>query len=442
MRQLFAQIQHVFLPTPYILSVMGRFSTFSVDSQHMHCDSSQLRGRRPEHACLFFTMPRLLLLVPLLLAAFTVTATAQPSRYPSATSLGGQPKSGFTAAIRMIGGASVTFRNVGTISSPNNIGDEVSEVSRNYDDGNVIRDARTTDDGLDIPDDGKTNTWNYNYSNQVTADGSAIAFHNYSTLNNGSTVAADSPKTIGVDLEASLRFGGAGKSTKFRFTTISWGGMAGFAFNSINANSRSKVTANLRTVTDIYSLDGATAPTAPYTAPSTNPVTSTNPDGSTTTNNLDTTTFLANRPSYARTTTTTVNGAELDGYWQVKGAFATVRVGPWVRWQPASRFSFRASAGVTFTVLGVQMRYDELYKRDDMVSALQETNESKSIPFSTTGVFGSLDAEFWMTDRTGIFAGAVYEKVSKNAQLSAGGRTADIKISNGTGFRFGITTRF
>lgn len=357
----------------------------------------------------------------------------------------GESSGGFTFSVRMLGEAKVTFRDIGGIPSVLDSGDLLSEATRVYHDGFVQRDTRFTNDGLDLPDDGYTQAWSMLFADQVLADQSGIAFHNHSTIADGSTLESDSGNNPGVDMELSRRFGGFGRRMSDNRRTGSWGGFVGFGLTDINAKEQTRISATLRTISDTYSLDGATAPTGPYTSPSTETVTVIGTDGTPRQVVLNTNTLLVNRP-YTRTETLTPGGAEIDGFWQVKGAYFTGRAGVWARWHVSRQFSIRASVGASLSVLGVHMRYDERLAREEnaipyLVEIRQsETTKDESHDFA--GLFGSLDFELWLTRRTGLFASVSYENVSRDLSLTAGGRTADLRLTSGTGFRLGFTTLF
>ncbi|HEY0944185.1 MAG TPA: hypothetical protein VGD81_02930 [Opitutaceae bacterium] len=379
----------------------------------------------------------------------------------------------FSLSLRYVGRTKVTFRNLGTIATDRDAGDMTSEVGRSYDDGYVNVDTRTDSSGNDLLDDGTTNSWHYRNASQVTEDESGIAFHTYSSVSEGASVSAEAGASVGLDLEYTRQLGTIGRNPiddwadekPIRPALFTWGVTFGFGFNDVNVKTRDTITARLHTLTDVYSLLGAAPPDVGdgdddsdddindtdgigYTGPSSKLVTVTNPDGTTTTYTVDTTTYLANRPE-SRTETDTAGGATIDGFWQVKGAYLAVRTGPWVRWQPVERLSLRASAGFAAAWLGLQMRYDEqlvavngVELGDSVLTLIQDTDETDVQSYGIAGVFGSLDAEWWLTQRTGFFASGYYEKFSRKVELTAGDRTADIELSGGLGFRIGITTRF
>jgi hypothetical protein len=353
------------------------------------------------------------------------------------------PMNYFSAGIRYSGRITASFSNLGTIDSARDIGDTTSEYGRVYDDGYVGLDSRTTQSGEDVYDDGRTNNWSYSYASQVTADQGSIAFHTYSSKTQGGGIAADSGANLGIDMEYARRLGSFGRRPMGQEPAFTFGLLAGVGLNGVNAKTNGTVTATLHTVTDVYSLLGATPPEPGYVAPSSTSETITNPDGTTTTVNVDTTTYLANRPD-TRTESDVLDAAQVEGFWQVRGAYYNFRAGPWFRWQPSRKLALRASAGGSMTWLGVTMRYDEKlaiagFEATDAISA-KDVSESES--FAIPGAFGSLDLEWWISRRTALFGSFSYEYFSRSANLSLGERSAHVRVESGLTFRVGITTRF
>ena len=353
----------------------------------------------------------------------------------------GESSGGFSFSFRVLGDAKVTFRDLGTIESSLNSGEAFGEFSRAYHDGLVQRDQRTTSEGVDLPNDGYTSVWSMSNVSQVVPDQSGIAFHNYSTITDGATVDAQSGRKTGFDVELSRRFGGFGKRMADNRRTGSWGGFGGLSLTDINAKSFGAITATLHSITDTYSLDGATPPTGAYSAPSSETVTVIGADGTESLVTISNTILLGNEP-FSRVETDAVGAAEIDGFWQVKGAYVAARAGVWARWYISRQFSVRASAGISFSLLGVDMRYEERMNSESLRAEILAREEGKTTSFDSIGLFGSLDVELWLTRRTGLFGSFTYEQLSDDIALTLGGRTADIKLSSGAGFRIGFTTLF
>lgn len=353
-----------------------------------------------------------------------------------------RPKGDVSVSMRVIGKAKVTFGNLGTMSALQDLSDSTSLYTRRYDDGTVALDARRTGSGVPLPNDGRTNTWAFVDPAQVVDDEYGIAFHAYSTTPDGSTVDAESESAPGMEVNFSQIFGGFGGKATDQARRFTWGGSAGFSLTSINAKASATTTADLVTLTDVYSLDGATPPEAPYSAPSTTTVTSRDANGNEVSLTIDNTTLLANLP-YRHETTVTPSGAEIDGFWQVRGAYFGMRVGPWLRWTMNRHFSVRAAAGVTYTYAGLNARYDELVTSLELEIPLRAMNRTtQATKFDLYGAYATLDAEVWLTESTALFVGAAYESMNRKVQMVLDERTADVEFSSSTGFRIGITKLF
>ncbi|MFO1449915.1 MAG: hypothetical protein U1F61_17280 [Opitutaceae bacterium] len=394
-------------------------------------------------------MPRHLAF-PVLFASLACGLHAQnkPEDYAALEELFQIPKNSFSLSVRYSGKSSVRFKGLGTIESARSAGTTTDETTRTYDDGTVSIDSRANDDGVDLPDDGRTNTWSYAKTSQVLPDESGIAFHTYSSVTEGAELALSEGATPGIDVEYGHQFGQSKRRNREGTPRWAWGILLGFGMSDVNLKTRESIRATLNTLTDTYSLLGSPVPLddAPddgtaYSAPSTATETITASDGTTSSFTVDTTTLLGNRPE-SRLLTATPGGAEIEGFWQIKGAYFTLRSGPWVRWQPSEKISVRLSAGATVSWLGMHIRYDERLVRDDVAAEIRATNETQNEGIGIPGVFSGLEAEWWLTQRTGFFGGATFEQFSKDATLEADGRKADVKISSGLGLRLGITTRF
>lgn len=391
-------------------------------------------------------MVRLPVVLLLLIAAAALPAWAQIQ--PRSLQTIDDPKGEFSLSLRFSGNVDVSFRDVGTLATTRNIGDLYSEVNRSYDDGGVAVDQRRSSDGSDLPDDGRTNTWRMAYDSQLIdedGDGLAdgVAFHRYETRSDGAHVEADSTQVPGIDFDYAYAFGKFGGRLRNKSPRATWGGSVGLSISSINAKSNDTIMATLLTVEDRYSLDGATPPDAPYTAPSSTTVTSVDANGNTITNTVDTTVLLANRP-YRRyyPEDFPFTQAPVEGFWQVRGGALTARAGLWARFRPTERLGLRLGAGLSATFLGLTMRYDEWLDEEELVTQLRYRNETSPDKWLYYGAYGSADAELWLTGSTALFIGATYEKLDEDISMRLDGRTADIRLGSGTGFRLGFTKLF
>ncbi|MBP8256044.1 MAG: hypothetical protein KAX37_01880 [Opitutaceae bacterium] len=381
----------------------------------------------------------------------------------------------FSVGVRFIGGANVSFGSLGSISSNfSPQGPEAGAVDRTYLDGAVHADSlrpneKNADgtpisspygrysiraeifdaDGNKIPDandpggtgnktqvsadflaytPGRTRSWSYTSDSQVTTPG-VIAMHDYVAESSGAGLNSDSGAGPGFELTASRRLGSIGK--------IDWGIMFGAGITDINAKESASIKANLSVLTDLYRISGIVAPpSAPYSAPSAGDFVGDN--GAVYSGNLETTVPLDAVP-FQRTVVETANGADIDGHWQIKGAYFLFRVGPMIRIPIGERFAVTASAGYAGAYLGTTYRVKETLNISETLSIPFEGEETYSKLLH--GAYGEVNAEWWLTQRTGFFLGVTFEKLGKYEQTLAG-RTADVDIGGNGGFRFGLTTRF
>ncbi len=364
----------------------------------------------------------------------------------------------------------------------------VAKYGRNYDNGYVGPNYSVDIDGNQIdPNDNKTNYWAFTSSDQVMIDpnnpnGHALAFANNSIRSGGATAEADSSKSVGWDVEISRELG----ATK-RF---SWGLIFGAGLSDLNAKTSGTVKSNLHTITDLYSFGGTkltattgsdgtvtyspTKATGPYWYNPTETVQKKDANGNPVFYEQDATdgsykkgdpvmisqvilgadgkaivrwgdisVRLADTP-FSRTETIT-EGIDVLGTWQVKGAFLTARFGPYIDMKLGEHFSARASAGITLTVLGARLLFEERYLHPILnqymsIDTRSSTNEATIT--GTVGYFASGELQWHMTQRTGLFFGAIHESYARDLRLRIGEQVADIDVSAGTAFRTGFSTRF
>ena len=337
--------------------------------------------------------------------------------------------------LRYIGGPKVSFGRLGNVPSIVDAGDTTSTMTRNYNDGYVDPDARKDLNGNAV-NDGLTNSWNYQYSSQVTPGGD-IAFHAYSASTLGAGLKPKSANAPGWELQMGHSFGKIARKVDFSL-------VAGFSFSGLNAKIDGTVPAQLSAITDVYALNGQTVPAEPYTGPTYgtqnvidangNPVL--NSDGTNQTQSVETTPLLANLP--ARTTTTSTT--DVKGHWQIKGAYYTLRVGPMFQIPITERLKFTLGAGAAVAYVGTNYIVQEALVLEDVTSTVQTIEEKRSGVFLPS-YYADADAEYWLTERTGFFFGANYQK-SGSIDQTLSDRTAKIDLSTTYGVQSGITLRF
>jgi hypothetical protein len=384
-----------------------------------------------------------------------------------------------SVGIRMAGKAKVKFSQLGAVPTDVYPGSTAASDSsttnygRTYADGKVLADSTyaLNSDGSTYsrisPTDGKTNYWNFSSAEQVVdlpdGGGKALAFHAYVVETAGTTAAVEKNSQIAWDIEISRELGSNRR--------MSWGLLFGAAISDINCKTDATIKAKLRTLTDYYSLTGVTLPTDytsgtsysgveeyyPYTYKlNDNGTYATDSSGAyipvyqyDSQGNKLTAWTTAQRISTDPTkrTDVTEETASLDciGHWEVKGAYMTARFGPFFSYQLTRRLSLRASAGITFTVIGARLLLNERVLIPATKAYMQLTNENLNLDAKVNGILGyfaSCELDTYFTDRTGMFFAASHEDFEKDFSMSYYAQHADISLSTGTVLRTGITTRF
>jgi len=340
--------------------------------------------------------------------------------------------------LRYVGGPKIAFKNVGAVPVNIAIVDPTSLSGHGYNDGYVNPDARTDSNGRPL-NDGLTNTWQVNYASQITSDGN-IAEHLYSTSSVGTALNGKSLSAAGWELQAGRSLGKIARKVDISL-------VAGISFSSINGKTDATIPAQLTTLTDVYSLNGQGAPsTLPYSAPTTpayislvdvngNPVLG--PDGTPQTQAVATSLLLGRQP-ISRTTTT--GATTVKGHWQVKGAYYTFRVGPMIQIPITERLKVSFGTGAALSYVGSDYIVDEEIELDEVVTPVQ-TAELDHRNLVLPAFYADLDAEYWLTERSGFYVGATYQR-SKSFEQTLGGRTATIDLGTASGVTTGLTLRF
>jgi hypothetical protein len=377
-----------------------------------------------------------------------------------------EPKSVLSFGFRLLSGAKLSFFGSGRLGTNNTPGAATGSLNRTYHDGSVGMDGRFApradtsgnpvldpDSGSQIFDpiapDGRTNTWSFQNSSQITADG-FMAFHTYSAdvIDTG-TRKSEANSNFGMEVAVSRDMG------KLFGSRASWQLIAGMTLNDLSGTTSDKMQARLTALTDLYSLNGEVAPIAPYSAPSSasasvldsagNPVL--NDDGTAQSVTTDTTIFLTNQPA-DRSNKVTTDATSVEARWKLKGAYYTFRAGPTV-WVPL--FSrLRASVGVGAALIYAGSTYSVTQTYTPETGAeITETSSSLTSRL-LPGYYADATLQFDLTERTGFYAGAIMQGAGTYTQnlnsTSESGSVANystrIDLAKQQGFRGGMTIRF
>jgi hypothetical protein len=355
------------------------------------------------------------------------------------------PKFTLNFGLRGLSGTKSTFRGVGTLASPQDIGDlftgGLSGV-RTYQDGQVIPDARVTSinngDGtsitIPIAPDGRTNSWSILSDTQVVGDN--VAFHTYTAdVLDGGPRSKDAGSTYGIELSVARDIG--------RHLHLNWAFVGGLSINDINSKLTATEKASVTTVTDLYALNGQTPPVDPnLTQPSTATTTVTNSDGTTASVTNDTTILLPSNPG-SRTTDTEIDTVNFVNHFKLKGAYYTFRFGPSATIPITNHLRLSLSAGAALVYAGTTYTVEQDFQpaTGPLITETDSTNKNTLLP----GYYADANVEYWLTERAGLYLGAVYQNSGNFVQTI---NTADatystkIDLTSLQGFRMGMNLRF
>lgn len=343
-----------------------------------------------------------------------------------------EPKMTMSIGFRGLSGPKLSFSGAAgvtsSISSIQGMGDAtVTGIERNYHDGYLLVDQRKDADG-NLMTDGRTNSWRMLDPRQVNAAGDAIGMHTYSAqISDNTTRTSDPGSSYGAELVVARDMGKIGKR-------IEWRLFAGMSLNNINSVARDQVTATITTLTDLYGLNGQTAPTEPYEAPSS----IVNEDNSIT----DTTILLGQKPD-SRTETSVTNDTNVSSFWRMKGTYITFRGGPELLFKLTDKFRITVSAGPALVYIGTNYAVVQtlLVDTSDPIIAAEESNDDEVL----TGYYADVNLEYAFTDRAGLYMGAFYQTSGEYTQdLTKFGwnYSTRLDLNRLQGFRAGMNFKF
>jgi hypothetical protein len=291
-----------------------------------------------------------------------------------------------------------------------------------------------------------TRTWEYNSTAQIGqgSGGPYVDMSNYSVSSTGASAQAEGESSQG---GVELQFAHIIK----RYKRFEWG--VGFAagLSDINTKTQQNIRARITKTTDRYgirstdsngqTLTAASFPDAWYVNKSQRstvdvPIGPFAPAAYS---------YSSEQAKYMSTTPLSTGivsyeDADVTGYWQIKGAYYMLRLGPTARFELNNKWTISLNAGVAMAYAGTRFIADEYVLIDGTVGPYRIQEESEETRF-VPGYYGDINIERWISVRTGFYIGYGYEKLGDYSQ-KLGERSADIDLGTSSGFRFGIITRF
>jgi hypothetical protein len=294
-----------------------------------------------------------------------------------------------------------------------------------------------------------TRGWSYTSPSQIGESGGApyVDMSNYAVTPAGGSAQAEGDSSRGIELQF-------GRIIK-RYKRVEWGFNLSAGVSDINVKTTQQIRANLIKTTDRYAIrptdsngnvvNAASFPNSFYNSGADNVTIEafTVVTGAATSERYDYISEQTKFLDYANPLLSDVvsyGNADVFGYWQIKGAYYMLRVGPMVRFQTRKNWTISASLGMAGAFAGTRFIADEFILLDDVAGQLRIREESEEKRF-VPGYYADINIERWLTVRTGFYIGYGYEKLGDYTQHLQG-RSAQIDLGSSSGFRFGIITRF
>jgi hypothetical protein len=362
------------------------------------------------------------------------------------------PKTTLYMGFRTMTGPKVSFKGSGRISSHSNPGDpnDPNVTNRTYDDGAIAPDGGTDVNGNALNDPAHTtNTWIYRDSSQAT--GTGVTMHTYdATIQSNNPQSGKADKGTGFELTLERDFG-------WHVGGIQIDLIAGFGANDIHYIKTANVPALVTTRTDTFTTfnptlnsDGSVSvdangnpiyapltpgapPPAPYTAPST----TTDANG----NSVVNTTLINSQPD-SSTTSTQQTSTQVTDKWRIRGAYFTMRAGPKITVPITEKFHVSMSGGPALLYVGTTFSVTQTINSPSV-----STSDVITDGYSTVlpAYFADANLEYWVSDRAGFYAGAVFQSsTSYNQSIHSGdgNYTSKIDLTNEQGVRMGLNFKF
>lgn len=277
----------------------------------------------------------------------------------------------------------------------------------------------------------QTRSWTYATDAQLV--GNHIALSNYGARSEGGAAKDEQSFSGGIEMQLARAIGKFGNR-------VEWSLSAGLAINDINAKTGGTVTSTLLKHTDFFQFVG----TPPATGTRSGPTFAELRDSQGNVINgagIETTVPVRDTPADGMSTeVSTAGAASIQGNWQIKGAYAMIRLGPTIRTQIGDHFGLSASLGVAGAYAGSRYSVVESLEMPDLAEPVVTEEDSTASKF-LSGFYADLSFDWIANERSALFAGVTMQQFG-NYDQSVGGRTAKIDLGNSVGLRGGISVKF
>lgn len=324
-------------------------------------------------------------------------------------------------------------------------------------------------------------SWQVQNASQITRNNSdptgvyRVAMSAYGVTSAGVSVEADSSGSSGFELSLEHKLGQRGR--------FEWGIAGGLKLVGINAKASAVIPAYLTATTDVYktvpnslnlgAMPNISQPTGDgkilyfenfdqsgivfqYTTALAKPLDHSD------TGDISGLTPLDVNPANVNWGTSGLDTdgriVMIQGNWQLKGAYYLARLGPTFRYRFNDTFAVSGTVGLAQGWIGTTFKaeeafddYFDVYASDGKTEAplssavaaqvFRSKEENVTRKF-VSGIYGELNVEYWMTERTGFYLGVSQQTMREYSQKPLSGRTAKIDLGSTSGWKIGVMTRF
>ena len=152
--------------------------------------------------------------------------------------------------------------------------------------------------------------------------------------------------------------------------------------------------------------------------------------------------LIGNEPA-GRVTKTSTDETSVSNRWKLKGAYYTFRAGPTLLLSITNRL--KASVGVGAAVVYSGSSYSVTQTLTPSAGGeISDTSSSEAYKL-LPGYFADATVQFDLTERTGFYAGAVFQSAGSYTQsidTDNAHYSTKIDLANMSGFRAGLSYRF